>query len=80
MKMFVKDLIIFFQSPLLETVFFFISDLQTYLKNNGLIVTEYPQSEDAVDFLRLILDNKSDTIICMDPLSEIQSVSAICLY
>ena len=79
MNMFVKDLIIFFQSPLLETVFF-ISDLQTYLKNNGLIVTEYPQSEDAVDFLRLILDNKSDTIICMDPLSEIQSVSAICFY
>nr|XP_022306729.1 receptor-type tyrosine-protein phosphatase T-like isoform X1 [Crassostrea virginica] len=47
--------------------------VSTYLKNNGLIVTEYPQSEDAVDFLRLILDNKSDTIICMDPLSEIQS-------
>ena len=77
--MFVKDLIIFF-NLLYWKLFFFISDLQTYLKNNGLIVTEYPQSEDAVDFLRLILDNKSDTIICMDPLSEIQSVSAICFY
>ena len=47
------------------------------MRNNGLIVTQYPPLGDAVDFLRLILDNKSDTIICMDPLSEIQSVSAI---
>ena len=47
------------------------------MRNNGLIVTQYPPLGDAVDFLRLILDNKSDTIICMDPLSEIQSVSSI---
>ena len=40
-------------------------------------MTQYPPLGDAADFLRLILDNKPDAIICMDPLSEIQSVSAI---
>ena len=49
--------------------------LQSYLKNKAFIVTKYPPPEDAVDFLRLLNDHKSDTVICMNSLNEIESVS-----
>ncbi|XP_078328937.1 receptor-type tyrosine-protein phosphatase T-like isoform X1 [Crassostrea virginica] len=68
--------IVYLQSPFPDRGNFINAiHASTYLKNNGLIVTQYPPLGDAVDFLRLILDNKSDIIICMDPLSEIQSCS-----
>ncbi|XP_078328331.1 uncharacterized protein LOC111112065 isoform X4 [Crassostrea virginica] len=50
--------------------------LSSYTKNKAFIVTQYPPPEDAVDFLRLLNDHESDTVICMDPLSEIQSSKA----
>ena len=40
----------------------------------AFIVTQYPPPEDTVDFLRLLYDHVSDIVICMNPLSEIQSV------
>ena len=48
---------------------------QSFLKNNAVIVSQYPTPEDAVDFLRLLTDHESDTIICLNPLHEIKSVS-----
>uniref|UniRef100_A0A8W8NZL0 Receptor-type tyrosine-protein phosphatase T n=1 Tax=Magallana gigas TaxID=29159 RepID=A0A8W8NZL0_MAGGI len=45
----------------------------TYIKDNAFIVTHYPPQEDAVDFLRLITDHESGTVICMDPLNTINS-------
>ncbi|XP_078328948.1 receptor-type tyrosine-protein phosphatase gamma-like isoform X1 [Crassostrea virginica] len=47
--------------------------VSSYLQNNSLIVTHYPPPEDAVDFLRLLTDQESNTVICMDPLSQIES-------
>ena len=37
-------------------------------------MTRYPSPEDAVDFLRLLNDHESDTVICLDPVHEIESV------
>ena len=48
---------------------------QSFLKNNAFIVSQYPTPEDAVDFLRLLTDHESDTVICLNPLHEIKSVS-----
>ncbi|XP_065923437.1 receptor-type tyrosine-protein phosphatase epsilon [Magallana gigas] len=45
----------------------------SYIKDNAFIVTHYPPQEDAVDFLRLITDHESSTVICMDPLNTINS-------
>ncbi|XP_061190063.1 receptor-type tyrosine-protein phosphatase T-like [Saccostrea echinata] len=45
----------------------------SFTKLRGFIVTPYPAAEDAVDFLRLLKDHECDTVICMDPLAEIQS-------
>ncbi|XP_034321090.2 receptor-type tyrosine-protein phosphatase epsilon [Magallana gigas] len=42
-------------------------------KDRAFIVTQYPTPEDAVDFLRLLNDHDSDTVICMNPLYEIES-------
>nr|XP_022308537.1 receptor-type tyrosine-protein phosphatase T-like isoform X2 [Crassostrea virginica] len=38
------------------------------------IVTHYPTPEDAVDFLRLLNDHESDTVICMDPVHSVESI------
>ena len=43
-------------------------------KNTAFIVTQYPPPEDAVDFLRLLNDHASDTVMFMNHKSEIQSV------
>ncbi|XP_061195019.1 receptor-type tyrosine-protein phosphatase kappa-like [Saccostrea echinata] len=48
----------------------------TYNKNNAFIVTQYPTKEDAIDFLRLLTDHESDTLVCMDPLNQIDSSKA----
>ncbi|XP_061194974.1 receptor-type tyrosine-protein phosphatase epsilon-like [Saccostrea echinata] len=45
----------------------------SFTNSRAFIVTQYPSTEDAVDFLRLLNDYESDTVICMDPLNEIES-------
>ncbi|XP_061166269.1 receptor-type tyrosine-protein phosphatase epsilon-like [Saccostrea echinata] len=50
--------------------------LSSYTNPNAFIVTHYPSQEDAVDFLRLLTDHESDIVICMDPLSNIESRKA----
>ncbi|XP_061165547.1 receptor-type tyrosine-protein phosphatase epsilon-like [Saccostrea echinata] len=45
----------------------------SYTNSRAFIVTQYPPTEDAVDFLRLLNDYESDTVICVDPLNEIGS-------
>nr|XP_022292874.1 receptor-type tyrosine-protein phosphatase epsilon-like isoform X2 [Crassostrea virginica] len=47
--------------------------VSSFLKNNAFIVSQYPTPEDAVDFLRLLTDHESDTVICLNPLQEIKS-------
>ncbi|XP_078329065.1 receptor-type tyrosine-protein phosphatase epsilon-like [Crassostrea virginica] len=42
----------------------------SFRQENAFILTEYPSQHDAVDFLRMLVDNNSNTIICMDPLAE----------
>lgn len=37
-------------------------------------MTKYPTPDGAVDFLRLLNDHESDTVICMDPVQDIESV------
>ncbi|XP_061194946.1 receptor-type tyrosine-protein phosphatase epsilon-like [Saccostrea echinata] len=48
----------------------------SYTNRRGFIVTQYPSTEDAADFLRLLNDDESDTVICMEPLNEIDSSTA----
>uniref|UniRef100_K1QTY8 protein-tyrosine-phosphatase n=1 Tax=Magallana gigas TaxID=29159 RepID=K1QTY8_MAGGI len=48
-------------------------EFESYQKDRAFIVTQYPTPEDAVDFLRLLNDHDSDTVICMNPLYEIES-------
>ncbi|XP_062574199.1 receptor-type tyrosine-protein phosphatase alpha-like isoform X3 [Saccostrea cucullata] len=45
----------------------------SYTNSRAFIVTQYPTEEDAVDFLRLLNDHESDTVVCMDPLHAIDS-------
>ncbi|XP_078329023.1 receptor-type tyrosine-protein phosphatase epsilon-like [Crassostrea virginica] len=47
--------------------------VSSFIKNNAFIVSQYPTPEDAVDFLRLLTDHESDTVICLNPLHEIKS-------
>ncbi|XP_062574203.1 receptor-type tyrosine-protein phosphatase epsilon-like isoform X3 [Saccostrea cucullata] len=47
--------------------------LSSYINSRAFIVTQYPTEEEAVDFLRLLNDHESDTVICMDPLNDIES-------
>ncbi|XP_062609461.1 receptor-type tyrosine-protein phosphatase eta-like [Saccostrea cucullata] len=47
--------------------------LPSYTNRRAFIVTQYPPEEEAVDFLRLLNDHESDTVICMDPLKDIES-------
>ena len=44
------------------------------------MVTTYPLKDNAVDFLRLLIDYNSDTVICMDLLAEIESVCKCFLF
>ena len=44
------------------------------------MVTTYPLQDNAVDFLRLLIDYNSDTVICMDPLAEKESVGKCFLF
>ncbi|XP_056003431.1 receptor-type tyrosine-protein phosphatase T-like [Ostrea edulis] len=48
----------------------------SYTDDRTFIVTNYPSAEGAVDFLRLLNDHESNTVICMDPLREIESSKA----
>nr|XP_022306855.1 receptor-type tyrosine-protein phosphatase kappa-like [Crassostrea virginica] len=50
--------------------------VSSFCKENAFIVTTYPLKDNAVDFLRLLIDCNSDTVICMDPLAEIESSTA----
>nr|XP_022305246.1 receptor-type tyrosine-protein phosphatase epsilon-like isoform X2 [Crassostrea virginica] len=43
-------------------------------KARRFIVTHYPTPEDSVDFLRLLNDHESDTVICMDPIHQVESI------
>ncbi|XP_062620863.1 receptor-type tyrosine-protein phosphatase epsilon-like isoform X1 [Saccostrea cucullata] len=47
--------------------------LPSYTKNKAFIITHYPPAGDAVDFLRLLTDHESDIVICMDPLTKVES-------
>lgn len=43
-------------------------------------MTKYPRRDDAVDFLRLLNDHESLTVVCMDPVYEIHSVQSILCF
>ncbi|XP_062581332.1 uncharacterized protein LOC134243122 [Saccostrea cucullata] len=47
--------------------------LPSYTMNKAFIITPYPQAGDAVDFLRLLTDHESDEVVCMDPLTKVES-------
>ena len=51
-----------------------VLSFQSLDKARRFIVTHYPTPEDAVDFLRLLNDHESDTVICMDPIHQVESV------
>ncbi|XP_061165606.1 receptor-type tyrosine-protein phosphatase epsilon-like [Saccostrea echinata] len=51
----------------------FINAIYSFINNKAFIVTHYPQAEDTVDFLRLVSEQESNTVICLDPLSGIES-------
>ncbi|XP_061190203.1 receptor-type tyrosine-protein phosphatase epsilon-like [Saccostrea echinata] len=50
--------------------------LPSYTHENKFIVTHYPTPDDAVDFLRLLIDHESETVISMEPLSDVKSSEA----
>nr|XP_022307741.1 receptor-type tyrosine-protein phosphatase mu-like [Crassostrea virginica] len=50
--------------------------IPSYCQNNAFIVTHHLPPEDAVDFLRLLIDIESNVVICMDPLSQSESSKA----
>nr|XP_034322075.1 receptor-type tyrosine-protein phosphatase epsilon-like isoform X2 [Crassostrea gigas] len=41
----------------------------------AFIITKYPKPETIVDFLRLITDYDSEVVVCMEPLSSIESAN-----
>ena len=51
-----------------------VLSFQSFIKAKRFMVTHYPTPEDAVDFLRLLNDHESDTVICMDPIRQVESV------
>lgn len=54
---------------------------KTHAKENGFIITQYPPNpEEAVDFLRLLMDHDCSTIICLDQLHIIESVGVILYF
>ncbi|XP_078327339.1 uncharacterized protein LOC111113019 isoform X1 [Crassostrea virginica] len=48
----------------------------SFTKAKRFIVTLYPTPEDAVDFLRLLNDHDSDTVICLDPVHHVESIQS----
>nr|XP_022304858.1 uncharacterized protein LOC111111943 isoform X3 [Crassostrea virginica]XP_022304859.1 uncharacterized protein LOC111111943 isoform X3 [Crassostrea virginica] len=46
----------------------------SFTEATRFIVTRYPPPEDAVDFLRLLNDHESDTVISLDPVHEVESI------
>ncbi|XP_062620198.1 receptor-type tyrosine-protein phosphatase epsilon-like isoform X4 [Saccostrea cucullata] len=50
--------------------------VQSFTNSWAFIVTKYPSEGDVVDFLRLVCEQESSTVICMDPLREIKSSKA----
>ncbi|XP_056002215.1 receptor-type tyrosine-protein phosphatase mu-like isoform X2 [Ostrea edulis] len=44
--------------------------LPSYDNHDAFVVTQYPQTGDAVDFLRLLTDHESNTVICLDAMRE----------
>ncbi|XP_078328720.1 receptor-type tyrosine-protein phosphatase T-like isoform X2 [Crassostrea virginica] len=48
----------------------------SFTEATRFIVTRYPSPEDAVDFLRLLNDHESDTVICLDPVHEVESIQS----
>lgn len=53
---------------------------KSYTNPKRFIVTMYPREDDTVDFLRLLNDHESNTVVCMDPIKEINSVQLISLF
>lgn len=49
-------------------------NVSSYTNPKRFIVTTYPREEDTVDFLRMLNDHESNTVVCMDPIKEINSV------
>ena len=47
---------------------------QSYTNKTGFILTHHPTTENAVDFLRLVIDHESEVVIFMEPLSTVESV------
>nr|XP_022311822.1 receptor-type tyrosine-protein phosphatase T-like [Crassostrea virginica]XP_022311823.1 receptor-type tyrosine-protein phosphatase T-like [Crassostrea virginica]XP_022311824.1 receptor-type tyrosine-protein phosphatase T-like [Crassostrea virginica] len=45
----------------------------SYTSPTTFIITKYPAPEDAVDLLRLSIDQESQVIVCLDPLHHIES-------
>ncbi|XP_065945289.1 receptor-type tyrosine-protein phosphatase epsilon [Magallana gigas] len=45
----------------------------SFTKRDKFIITHYQNQADAVDFLRLITDHESEVVVCMDPLSSVES-------
>lgn len=50
--------------------------LQTYTKENGFIITQYPSQDQVAEFIRNIVDYECRTVIFLDPLHNINSVRA----
>ncbi|XP_078328755.1 receptor-type tyrosine-protein phosphatase epsilon-like [Crassostrea virginica] len=46
----------------------------SYTNARSFIVTHYPTQEGAVNFLRMLIDHGSNTVICVDPLRDIDSM------
>nr|XP_022304853.1 multiple epidermal growth factor-like domains protein 10 isoform X7 [Crassostrea virginica] len=51
-------------------------NVPSFTEATRFIVTRYPSPEDAVDFLRLLNDHESDTVICLDPVHEVESIQS----
>ncbi|XP_078327527.1 receptor-type tyrosine-protein phosphatase epsilon-like [Crassostrea virginica] len=47
--------------------------LSSFVSHKAFIITKYPAPEDVVDLLRLIIDQESQVVVCLDPLSHIKS-------
>nr|XP_034320794.1 receptor-type tyrosine-protein phosphatase epsilon-like [Crassostrea gigas] len=45
----------------------------SFTNRDRFIITHYQNPADAVDFLRLITDHESEVVVCMDPLSSVES-------
>jgi hypothetical protein len=54
------------------TYYFFFC--QSYLCQDVFIVTKYPTPDVAVFFLHMLTECKSDTVVCMDSLDDLEFV------